>query len=392
MNRLILILGFTFLLLQVVTAQEVGVKQGEKERLEREIALLDKQLLNNKAEQRTSLKELNFIQKKISNRKKLILQLERQIKETELEIIQRESELDSIKKDLARVQEGYKHLIYNAYKSRDKSNWLFYILASRDLKQGYRRFEYLKSYSNAINRIADTIMVKRGRIEKRKEELQQAFINTTKAKEQRENENSTLGGEERRYRAVVQNLSKREREFRQEIAKKRRDIERLNREIERLLAEATKESRSAAESELRAARILSGNFESNRGKLPWPVDDGVIIEQFGEHRHPVFKQIKLPFNNGVNISTSINAPVRAVFDGVVKQILIMPGYDQCVLIQHGEYYTFYTKIESVTVESGAKVSIGDVIGTLTNSEGNSVIHFQLWHGTTKQNPELWISK
>ncbi|MDD2584229.1 MAG: M23 family metallopeptidase, partial [Bacteroidales bacterium] len=109
------------------------------------------------------------------------------------------------------------------------------------------------------------------------------------------------------------------------------------------------------------------------------------------HNHPVFKHIKLPFNNGVNISTSLNAQVLAVFDGIVKQILVMPGYNQCVLIQHGNYYTFYTKIEKVRVSTGDKVTTGEVIGILAENEGNSVLHFQLWHGTTKQNPEHWIS-
>jgi septal ring factor EnvC (AmiA/AmiB activator) len=105
----------------------------------------------------------------------------------------------------------------------------------------------------------------------------------------------------------------------------------------------------------------------------------------------VFKHIKLPFNNGVTISTNLNAEVLAVFDGVVKQILVMPGYNQCVLIQHGNYYTFYTKMERVRVKTGQSVSTGEVIGTLAENEGNSTIHFQLWNGTTKQNPEHWIS-
>jgi murein DD-endopeptidase MepM/ murein hydrolase activator NlpD len=137
---------------------------------------------------------------------------------------------------------------------------------------------------------------------------------------------------------------------------------------------------------------LSGIFAENKGKLPWPVKEGVIIEKFGQHNHPVFKHIKLPFNNGVNIATSLNSEVMVVFDGVVKQILVMPGYNQCVLVQHGNYYTFYTKMEKVRVSAGDQVKTGEVLGILTESEGNSVLHFQLWQGTSKQNPEHWISK
>ncbi|MFA5712863.1 MAG: peptidoglycan DD-metalloendopeptidase family protein [Bacteroidales bacterium] len=384
---------FIALLLQGgVAAQDLGEKQGERERLEREIELLDRQLSNNRSEQRTSVKELNFIQKKISNRKLLIVQLEKELKSIELEGVARERELDSIKSNLERVLEGYSTLIYNAYKNRDQESWLLFILASRDIKQGFRRWEYLKSYSNAINSVADSIIAKQERVQKRKEELEQLYSTSLQRKEQRESENHSLVKEEQRYKTIVQNLSKREREFRRTITQKRGEVERLNREIERMLAEATRESSRAEEAEIKAARVLSGNFESNRGKLPWPVDEGVIIEPFGEHNHPVFKHIKLPFNNGVTISTSLHAPVRAIFDGVVKQIIVMPGYNQCILIQHGEYYTFYTKIESVEVATGSRVSTGDILGRLTDSEGNSTIHFQLWRGTTKQNPEVWISK
>jgi len=142
-----------------------------------------------------------------------------------------------------------------------------------------------------------------------------------------------------------------------------------------------------------ADRKLSDNFEQNKGKLPWPVRRGAIVEEFGQHNHPVFKNVKLPFNNGVNIATDKNAEVFSVFDGVVKQILVMPGYNQCVLVQHGNFYTFYTKLDKVSVKSGEKIKTGQSLGNLAAADENSsVIHFQLWHGTNKQNPENWISR
>ncbi|MEZ7954500.1 MAG: M23 family metallopeptidase [Bacteroidales bacterium] len=142
-----------------------------------------------------------------------------------------------------------------------------------------------------------------------------------------------------------------------------------------------------------ADRKLSDNFELNKGKLPWPVKRGAVVEEFGQHNHPVFKNVKLPFNNGVNIATDKGAEVYCVFDGVVKQVLVMPGYNQCVLVQHGSFYTFYCKLDRVTVKAGEKLKTGQGIGLLAAADENgSVIHFQLWHGTNKQNPELWISR
>jgi murein DD-endopeptidase MepM/ murein hydrolase activator NlpD len=115
-----------------------------------------------------------------------------------------------------------------------------------------------------------------------------------------------------------------------------------------------------------------------------------VIEKFGQHNHPLFKGVKMPFNNGINISTALNAEVSVVFDGVVKQVIAIPGYNQCVLVQHGSYFTFYCKLANVSVKVGQSLKTGDKLGTLSNTQNTSTLHFELWQGTTKQNPELWL--
>ena len=137
---------------------------------------------------------------------------------------------------------------------------------------------------------------------------------------------------------------------------------------------------------------LSGSFSLNKGKLPFPVAQGVVVEQFGIHPHPTLKNVKLPFNNGINISTKPGSGVKAVFDGVVKQVIAIPGYNQCVLVQHGQYFTFYCKLAKVTVKVGDKVSTGETLGNLESGGSTATLHFELWNGTTKQNPELWLKK
>jgi murein DD-endopeptidase MepM/ murein hydrolase activator NlpD len=137
---------------------------------------------------------------------------------------------------------------------------------------------------------------------------------------------------------------------------------------------------------------LSGSFALNKGKLPFPVASGVIVEKFGEHPHPTLKNVKLPFNNGINISTKPGSNVKAVFDGVVKQVIAIPGYNQCILVQHGKYFTFYCKLSTVVVKVGDKVSTGTLIGALDPMGSTATLHFELWNGTTKQNPELWLKK
>ena len=373
-------------------SQNVSEQTRQREAIEKEIALLDKQLASTKSQQQTSTRELSLIQRKISNRRQLLSRIESDIKFTEIRTQEKEREVNRLKKELENLKDKYKHLIYSSYKNRDKTAWILYVLASKNVEQGYRRWSYLRSYSETMKRTADAIRVKSESVQAEILKLEAMREESLAMKKQREDEYRSLAQEEKKARDIINTLSRREREFRNQITAKRREVERLNREIERILAEAAKANRNAGAEEVAAARVLSGIFENNKGKLPWPVKDGVIIEQFGQHNHPVFKNIKLPFNNGVNIATSLNAEVLSVFDGIVKQILVMPGYNQCVLVQHGNYYTFYTKMEKVKVSAGETVRTGEVLGTLAESEGSSVIHFQLWHGTSKQNPEHWISK
>ena len=117
---------------------------------------------------------------------------------------------------------------------------------------------------------------------------------------------------------------------------------------------------------------------------------GVIVDRFGQHYHPVFTNVKLPFNNGITIAVSKGAEVQAVFDGIVKQIVVMPGYNQCVLVQHGNYFSFYCKLKSTAVKPGDKVRTGQKIGSVDTINGETQLHFQIWQGSKPQNPETWL--
>ena len=182
-------------------------------------------------------------------------------------------------------------------------------------------------------------------------------------------------------------LSKNQGKYRKELAAKRKEVERLNREIQQMVQKTVAADKKK---NLPVDTKLSGSFEQNKGKLGWPVARGVITEQFGVHFHPVYRNIKLPENNGITIKTDKNAEVHCVFEGVVKQIVMMQGYGQCVLVQHGAYYTFYCKLRKVSVKSGQKVATGAVLGYLEADGNASSIHFQIWKGTQKQNPESWL--
>jgi septal ring factor EnvC (AmiA/AmiB activator) len=374
----------------LIFSQNVSEQTERKQKIEEEISYLDKQLAATKTRKQSNTKELNYIQRKISNRKKLLREIEKEIKSIDNEVSKKEQQIAELDRSLESLKRSYSELVYSAYKNRDQTVWLMYVLASKNIEQGYRRWSYIKDYTSALREMADEIRGKSLRIAEEKYQLAKIKSNSLTNQAKKELEVKRLSTDESKAKQVISQLSRKEKEMVQQLNVKRREVEKLNREIERILTAAVKEKERPDYKATSVDIALSEEFGNNKGKLPWPVKRGAIVEQFGQHNHPVFKNVKLPFNNGVNISTEAGADALCVFDGVVKQVLMMPGYNQCILVQHGDYFTFYTKLEKIYVKSGQKVRTGDALGSLTVSDNESVIHFQLWKGTVKQNPENWI--
>lgn len=392
-NRILILLLFCLSFPAAGFAQNVTEQEKKKRQIEQEIEFLDTQLASTLKKKSANTNDLNFIRRKITNRKKLLAQIESEIKTINLEMLRKEFEINRLKGSLGELKREYSKLIYTAYKNRDQSAWLMYVLASENLNQSYRRWAYFKEFNRSMQNRASQIKRTADQIDSEVNALEKMKTSSLKAQDQKSREFKKLQNDELGAKRTITQLTQKEKDVRKQLDAKRREVERLNKEIERIMAEAVKEKKSVDYKESAADRQLSDKFELNRGKLPWPVKRGAVVEEFGQHNHPVFKNIKLPFNNGVNIATDLNAEVFAVFDGIVKQVLVMPGYNQCVLIQHGNFYTFYCKLDKIKVKAGSKVKTGDSLGTLAAAdEKSSVIHFQLWNGMTKQNPESWISR
>ena len=264
-----------------------------------------------------------------------------------------------------------------------------YVLGSESVGQGYRRLTYFKNLSDAVGVQADRIRETRARLEQEQASLQESRRQLVALRGQREKEYKELVSDQKQSQSLIKRIAKDQKKYRKDLAAKRKEVENLNRQIARMVAStvaADKRSKDMVDA------TLSGEFAQNKGRLGWPVNEGVITDRFGVHYHPVYKNIRLPENNGITISTNAGAEVFSVFDGVVKQIVVIPGYNQCVLIQHGKYYTFYCKLAGVTVKPRQKVRTGESIGYLTEDGNVSSIHFQIWDGTVKQDPEKWLKK
>ncbi len=390
--RFLAVMLFSVLAFSAVTyAQDTKSQETKKARLEKEIAIINRQLKENAAKSNTALSDLTLVRKKISNRRSLIEESDREIRTLSLGIDAKQKEISAMQARLDTMSYYYARLVRNAYKNRDAKVWYMFIFASDDIGQAFRRAGYLKSLSYRMNVQAERIMEAKSSLEEEKAALESLKSKAQAVRARRQMEVNSLQSEEKQANSLVGRLRQDKRKYERELAAKKKQVEALNREIERIIREATRSSSSGKDTAAKTKidYTLDAEFAGNKGKLPWPAE-GPVVEKFGRHAHPVYSNVQMPFNNGISIALSAGEQVRAVFDGTVKQIVIMPGYNKCVLVQHGNYFSFYCKLGDVSVKQGDKVKTGQIIGTVDSSGEDTQLHFQIWKGTSPQNPELWL--
>lgn len=367
-------------------AQDTSAQREQKEKLEKEIELINRQLSSTDSKSRSALSNYNLLSKKISNRKKLLEASRRKEREIADQIYLKQKEINSLQASCDTLAAHYDRLVLSAYKNRDSRIWYMYILASDDLSQAYRRYGYFKSLASQIQTQAAIIEEQKAELLRQKAALQEMKTLQKRQSEESGRELGRLTGEQKDASKLVDRLKKEKKRYQKELAAKKKQVEALDREIARIVREAMKKSPSG---KTEIDRALATEFSKNKGLLPWPAD-GPVVEPFGERYHQVYKNIKLPKNNGIDIALKSGTAVCCVFDGVVKQVLVMPGYNQCVLVQHGNYFTFYCKLRNVKVKSGQKVTTGQQLGVVDTINKETQLHFQVWKDTTPQNPESWL--
>lgn len=377
----------------VLHAQDTSAQEQKKERLEREIELINRQLSSTNSKSRSALATYDLVSKKVSNRQALLRESRRKEKECADRIYLKQREINKLQESYDTLAAHYDRLVLGAYKNRDARIWYMYILASDDLSQAYRRYGYFKSLASQIGEEARRMEDARTKLEAERDELQKLRAEQKVVTQNTQKELGKLQSEQAESKALVGKLKKEKSKYQKELAAKRKQVEALDREIARLVREAMKGGTASGAGKKSNKMVidekLAAEFSKNKGKLPWPAD-GPVVDAFGERYHPVYKNVKLPKNNGVGIALRPGTSVKCVFDGVVKQVLVMPGYNQCVLVQHGNYFTFYCKLKNVVVKSGQKVKIGQEIGTVDTINRETQLHFQIWKDTTPQNPESWL--
>ena len=374
------------------SAQDTRAQEEKKARLEREIAIIDKQLAQNASQSSSMLTDLSLIRKKISNRKALVSESDRVIRQYSDSIYLAQKEINRLQARVDTLTAHYSKLVLSAYKNRDSRIWYMYMFASDNLGQAFRRFGYFRNLSSQMQNEAKSIRAMQDELALKQERLALLKKDAEAVKAERQKELDNLRKDESKADSVVKKLQKDRKKYQSQLASKKKEINALNREIERLIANAMNKDGQKTGSKKPKAPVdmkLDAEFSKNKGKLPWPAD-GPVVSRFGKHYHPVYKNLELPPNNGVDIALAKGEHVKAVFDGVVSQVLVMPGYNQCVLVQHGNYFTLYCKMKNIAVKAGDKIKTGQLIGDIDTINGQTQLHFEVWKGKDPQNPETWL--
>ena len=384
-------------------AQDTARQESRRDALRKEIAQLEQQLKENSSKSKNALTELKLVRKQVATRRELVAESEREIRALSDTIAVRQQAAKRLRERLEMMESYYRKLVRNAYKNRDARIWYTYLLSSKNLGQASRRYAYLRDLSGTMNTQARRLQETRSALEDDLARLKTLRAEAEAVRKAREQDLQSLRQEELRSDRLVADLQKDKSRYQKELNTKRKQVEALNREIERIIAQAVEEARKKEKAAQQGSNRktvtnsqavdikLSGEFANNKGKLPWPAD-GPVVETFGKHNHPVYTTLVMPANNGVNIGLSPDAEVKAVFDGEVKRVIVMPGYGRCILVQHGAYFTFYCKLGHVDVKSGDKVKTGQTLGRIDTIDGQTELHFEVWKEKEPENPELWLRK
>ena len=369
----------------------------KRSQIQNEIKQINELLFSNNKKKSVAFSDIENLNIKIKRKEELVKLVNQQINILTTEIDDNSFSLDSLTQSLENSKESYKNIIVKSYKTKSGKSRLMFLLSSETFFQAYKRVQYMKQYANFrkkqsinISILIEQIANLNKKLNAQLEDKQDLII------ENREIQKS-LEKEKKESNSLVFQLRNKEKRYKREIEDKEKLTAQIDKEIERLIREAIAKSRSTSSSNAFAltpeAKELEKNFILNKGKLPWPVVRGVIIQKFGMQSHPVVKTAKIK-SNGIIIATSAGQKVRTVFDGEVLSVLKFKGSNPTVLVRHGNFITAYKNLSKVYVKKGEEVFSSQDIGEVfTNkSSGKSTVQFSVFEKTSPVNPVFWLLK
>jgi len=372
--------------------------EAQKLSIQKEIKKINVLVSENKKKTKTLLDNIEDVELKISVRNKLIEINNQQSQNLSNQIKNRNNRIYDLQIDLKKLKDEYASIVSNSYKKRSSKIKLMFLFASRDFNQAFSRFQYFKQYTAYRKEQANKIILTQENIsslidtlKKHREQRQIIIDENNKVKRELEDEKQMKN-------RLFTNLEKTNKSYLAEIRKKEKESKLIDNEIQKLIRLAISESNNNDSSVNNFAltpegRIISSNFLSNRGQLPWPLKEGVITRKFGTQPHPVVRTTTIN-STGIMIATSPNSLVRSIFDGQVLSVYGFKGGNPGILIRHGKYISNYQNLSQVFVKKGDKIKTGEEIGIIftNNKSGKAVLKFNIFNELKPENPQNWLSK
>ncbi len=376
----------------IVSGQTRAELEAQRKQALQDIRYVDNMLKQTSEEKTETMSELNMIRRKLVLRENVIggLLEEQQLLEGRMEL--NKLAVDLMENDIKLLIKEYEKAIKHAQKVTKGNPDLAYILASKDLNQGYKRLKYLQQVAKYRRREAEVILELKSEVEENKDKLEKDLIEISELKATEERQKLSLQREQRNQRNVIKGLSQKESELKRELERKKRIADEIEKEIERVIEEERRRNEITAMTP--EEKLIGDDFSKNMGRLPWPVERGVITSQFGVHDHPVIKGAKIN-NIGVEITSGTKEMARAVFKGKVMSVFGISGGNMAVIIRHGKFLTVYQNLVNIKVTPGDEVNAREYIGDVFfegEKDGKSTIKFMVYEEKEKKNPEKWLAK
>ena len=387
-----------FILFSVLTnGQSLDELRKKKEKTSEEIKYTTRLLEEAKKNEKQTLNKYKILNKQIELRTNLITGINSEVNVLGEFIDQNAWLVSSLNTDLEELRKEYAKMIVFAQKNQTNYSKVLFVLSANSFNQAYKRLMYLKQYTEyrkkqaeLIQWIRDLVQVKVGRLQQQRTEKETLL-------QSKKREADELNKEKKQQGKVLTTLQQKQKEFERKLREQQRIDAQLSREIQKIIDEEVKKAKQSGKAGFEMTpeqKLVSGQFEQNKRRLPWPVERGVITDHFGVHQHAVLKNIQVR-NNGIDISTAQGAKARSVFAGEVSRVFMVSGGNMAVIIRHGQYLSVYSNLVNVLLKSGDKVAVKQTIGTIgtDSSDGDkTVLKFQIWKENVKLNPEDWIAK
>ena len=389
--KYILTLVLSACLLVPAWGESVKELQKKQKKLQAEIEQTNKMLKQTKKDESATMNKLQLLNQNIKTQKKLIHTLDNEITALNREMTRLSNTRDSLQVVLERYKGDYAQMVKQSHYARMQQSPLLFLLASDSFQQLARRTRYLQEFAHfrqeQVRRIENT----QAEIDTQNELLETNKADKQAALSSRKREQANLQRDERKQKNMLSQLKSKEKDLNKQIKQKQKKVDELNRKIDDIVRKQTE--RASKTTLTKEQQLIAGGFEANKGRLPWPVEKGMISGHFGKQQHPVYSQVTMD-NKGIYLQTTAGTKARAVYKGEVTSCFMVGG-TYAVIVQHGNYRTVYSNLSKLSVKQGDKVDTKQAIGTIftdPEQDQKTELYFQIYKDKNIQNPELWIAK